>query len=216
MCVDDHAFLAEGLKTRLSMERDIAFVAWLGAADDLVETARREKPDVVLLDIEMPGKDPFEAIDDLRRALPSARVIVFSAYVRDRYIDDALNRGAWGYLSKGDSPDRVVQAIRAVAGGEFAFGETILERTRASGDSRPSAGHAAAARPPSRIDLLTPRELQILRMIGKGMSRQDIADSIHRSAKTVDNHRAAIMEKLQIHDRTELALFAVREGLAEA
>ncbi|MHC4947269.1 MAG: response regulator [Planctomycetota bacterium] len=211
LCVDDHAFLAEGLKTRMSLEPDLEFVGWLETAENLVDEARRSEADVVLLDIEMPGPDPFEALEDLHRQTPDVRTLMLSAYVRDHYIDQAVQAGAWGYLSKSDSPDAVVEAIRKAVAGQFALGPDVLERCGSSRDPR----SRAAQKPKSKLEMLTPRETQILRMIGRGLSRTEIAAAIHRSPKTVDNHRAAIMQKLGIHDRVELARYAISEGLAE-
>jgi DNA-binding NarL/FixJ family response regulator len=211
MCVDDHAFLAEGLRTRFSMESDLEFVAWLPQADRLVEEARAKQPDVVLLDIEMPGADPFETVEALHRLAPDARVIMFSAYIRDHYIDAAVSRGAWGYLSKSDPPEVVIDAIRKVERGEFAFGPKVLERFQSDRLGRRDAGEERK----TKLDLLTPREKQVLRLIGQGLSRTEIAKSLHRSAKTIDNYRASIMEKLEIRDRVELARYAIREGLSE-
>ncbi len=211
LCVDDHAFLAEGMKSRLSIEADMEIVGWLESAEGLSEEVQRREADVVLLDIEMPGPDAFEVLASLCQSNPQVRTIMLSAYVRDHYIDAATKAGAWGYLSKSDSPDSVVEAIRKVVGDEFAFGPKVLERCR------PRLGAPEQQDPPSsRLDELTPRETQILRLIGKGMSRVEIAHAIHRSPKTVDNHRAAIMRKLAIHDRVELARYALREGLTEA
>lgn len=212
MCVDDHAFLVEGLQARLSMSRDMQFVGRLPNAEDLVAEAKRLRPDIILMDIEMPGPDPFEALEDLGRQYPAARVIILSAYVRDHYIDAAVNAGAWGYLCKDDEPEMIINAIREVAAGSFAFGPNVM--SRCSMKKRQAVN--GEAKPTSKIHMLTAREQQILRMIGKGMSRAEIAKALHRSPKTVDAHRAAIMEKMDIHDRVELALYAVREGLVEA
>lgn len=212
MCVDDHAFLVEGLRSRLSLSRDMEFVGRLPTADDLVAEAKRLRPDIILLDVEMPGPDPFEALDDLRRQCPSVKVIMLSAYVRDHYIDAAVNAGAWGYLCKDDEPDSIINAIREVSNGSFVFGPNVMGRCNLQKRGAPSESN----QPVSRFNTLTPREQQILRMIGKGMSRAEIAKALCRSPKTIDAHRAAIMEKMDIHDRVELALYAVREGLVEA
>jgi DNA-binding NarL/FixJ family response regulator len=214
LCVDDHAFLVEGLRTRLKLEPDIEFVGWLSSAKELIAEVERTKANIVLLDIEMPPPDPFEILGDLRRRLPDVRAIMLSAFVRDHYIDLAFKGGAWGYLSKSDDPTTVIEAIRKVHRGEFAFGERVLERCQTP-PTKASSSSAEAPKPASKLDLLTPRELQVLRLIGKGLSRIDIASAIHRSPKTVDNHRAAIMEKLAIHDRVELARYAISEGLTE-
>ena len=100
LCVDDHAFLVDGLKTRLEVENDMEFVGRLDTADDLVGHVQRLQAGVVLLDIDMPGADVFEAIDELHRRHPEARAILLSAYLRDQYLDSAFSSGAWGYLSK--------------------------------------------------------------------------------------------------------------------
>lgn len=212
LCVDDHAFLADGLRARFEQEDDLEFAGRLGSAEGLTQEVDRVSADVVLLDIEMPGPDSFEALDDLMRVRPDTRVIMFSAYVRDHYIDEAVKAGAWGYLSKGDQPEAAIEAIRTVARGEFAFSDEILARTQKKKKRSRSEPPAA---PKSKLDLLTPRERQILRLIGRGMSRTEIAEALHRSPKTIDVHRAAIMEKLKINDRVELVRFALREGLAE-
>jgi len=210
LCVDDHAFLAEGMRSRLALEDDMELVGWLESAENLPEEVGRTRADVVLLDIEMPGPDPFEAMAELHRRCPKVRTIMLSAHVRDHYIDAAVKAGAWGYISKNDTPDSVVNAIRITARNEFAFGPKVLRRCQPDQNAR-----ASRAPPVSRLVQLTPRELEILRMIAKGISRVEIASILHRSPKTVDNHRRAIMEKLGIHDRVELARYALREGLTE-
>lgn len=239
LSVDDHEFLTEGLRARLALEPDLELVGSLQSAEGLSSKVRDLGAQVVLLDIELPkGPDPFEAAAELRKQLPGVRTVMLSAFVRDRYVDAAVKAGAWGYLSKSDPVDSILSAIRAVACGTFTFGPTVLERCRQIGQPDPSqtsppgtasdsgtgvpvaagasGGLAPIAEPPaSRLGLLTPRELQILRMIGKGLSRTEIAKVIFRSPKTVDAHRSAIMEKLAIHDRVELARYAIREGLVE-
>ncbi|MBL0926026.1 MAG: response regulator transcription factor [Phycisphaerales bacterium] len=214
LCVDDHAFLLEGLRARLTLEPDIEVVGTISSLDGVAATIERLRPDIVLLDIEIPGgPDPFETIEDIHRQFPDVKVIMLSAYVRDHYIDSAVNAGAWGYLSKNDHPDSIVDAVRKAALGEFVFGPEVQRRTQIA----PQRGGqpTATASSTSKLHTLTHREQQILRMIGKGMSRIDIAKAIHRSPKTVDAHRASIMDKLAIHDRVELARYAIREGLVE-
>lgn len=210
LCVDDHAFLVEGLRARLGREADIEIVGELQRADELTPTAERLRPHVVLIDVDMPGRDAFEAIEDVTRAHPEVRCVLLSGYIRDTYLDAAVKAGAWGYLSKQDTPSSIAAAIRDVHAGRVSFSTEVNERCGVP--AGPEGGRAAA----SRLALLTPRELQILRMIGRGMARNDIAASIHRSPKTVDAHRASIMDKLGLHDRVDLARFAIREGLVEA
>ena len=212
LCVDDHSFLVEGLAARFELERDLEFVGSLRSAERLVDAAREKRPDIVLLDIEMPGTDPFVAADDLRRAFPEVRTIFLSAYVRDHYISAAVKAGAWGYFSKSEDAAAIVEGIRRVADGEFAFSPKVQERCRpAAGSTR-----AGVEPPPTKLDALTAREQEVLRLIGRGMSREEIARTMCRSPKTVDGHREAIMQKLGVHDRGELVRYAIREGLVEA
>ena len=209
LCVDDHPVLVEGLKAKIETARDLEFLGHLPSADGLVNEVKKERPDIVILDIEMPGPDPFEAAEDLQGQCPEVRTLFLSAYVKDHFIDSAFRAGAWGYLYKGDDLDSIINGIRQVARGEFVMGPRVLDR------SNPAKTKREKKTVSSKLATLTPREIQILSMIGRGMSRTEIAKVTHRSVKTIDTHRAAIMKKLDISDRTELALFAVREGLVE-
>jgi two-component system response regulator NreC len=208
LCVDDHEFLADGLKARLAVTDDLEFVGWLPTAEGLLGRIKDTAAQVVLLDVEMPGPDPFEAIEDVRRRFPDTKILVLSAHVRDHYFESAVEAGAWGYLSKGDKPEFLVEAIRKAARGEFAFSPEVEERcwipSRRGGETRAS-----------RLSGLTNREQQVLRLIGRGMSRAEIARVLHRSPKTVDAHQTAIMNKLDIHDRVDLVRYAIRERLVE-
>lgn len=212
LCVDDHAFLVDGLRARFELESDMECIGRLSSAAGLLNEARKHKPDIVLLDIEMPGPDPFEAADDLHRQSPETKTVFLSAFVRDHYISSAIDSGAWGYFSKSDDPDAIVDGIRKVMRGEFCFGPSVQERCKPS-----RAGRRGKPEPPTtKLSTLSPREQEVLRMIGRGMSRSEIAEVLCRSPKTVDGHREKIMEKLDIHDRAELVRFSIREGLVEA
>lgn len=213
LCVDDHAFLVDGLAARFDLERDIECVGRLESAEQLISQTQELRPDVVLLDIEMPGPDPFEAVVELLRLVPDTRVVFLSAYVRDHYISAAVAAGAHGYFSKSDDPAEIIGGLRTVARkGEFAFGPKVLQRCRPT--KRP--GRAGVVSPRTKLDDLTARELEILRLIGRGMSRTEIGETLCRSPKTIDGHREKIMHKLDIHDRAELVRYAIREGLVEA
>ena len=211
LCVDDHSFLVEGLRARFELESDLECVGSLPNAEALVPQAKQLRPDIVLLDIEMPGPDPFEAADDLRRQCPDVRTVFLSAYVRDHYISSAVKAGAWGYFSKSEDAATLVEGIRKVAHGDFAFSPKVQERCQ----PRKGFKRGQLTPPSSKLDALTPREQEVLRMIGRGMSRSEIAETMCRSPKTIDGHRESIMEKLDIHDRAELVRFAIREGLVE-
>jgi two-component system NarL family response regulator len=208
LCVDDHVFLADGLRARIDAEPDMQFAGHLESADRLMETVQKLRPDIVLLDIDLPGRDPFDALLDLKRDAPRTRAIMLSAHVRDRYIDLAYKAGAWGYLSKGDSPDSIIAGIREVVAGRVASSPSVQERMDAAKPGRDATQ--------SKLETITRRELEVLRMIARGMGRTEIAAELHRSPMTIDNHRKSIMKKLDIHDRGELIRFAIAEGLVEA
>ncbi|MFG0285889.1 MAG: response regulator [Phycisphaerales bacterium JB039] len=217
LCVDDHAFLVEGLRSRLEMERDLHIVGRLATADDLVLEARRLRPDLVLLDIEMPGVDPFEAAEDLHNRCPEVKTIILSAFVRDHYLSAAFGAGCWGYFSKSDEVEDIVDGVRRAVAGEFVLSPKVAERCKPLpelADARAAA--RAQARPPaSRLESLTGREQEVLRLIGRGLTRSEMAAALHRSPKTIDGHRERIMRKLDIHSNAELVRFAIREGVAE-
>lgn len=215
LCVDDHAFLVEGLNARFELEDDLELVGRLPNADNLVSEVKRTKADIVMLDIEMPGPDPFESLAELKRHCEDTRTIMLSAYIKDHYIDAAYKAGAWGYFCKSDDTNEIIKGIRKVASGEFALGPKVQERCQPMRGLRRDKGKAGST-PTSKLDLLTPRELEVLRMIGRGMTREAIAQTLSRSPKTIDGHRELIMKKLDIHDRGELVRFAIREGLVEA
>jgi DNA-binding NarL/FixJ family response regulator len=212
LCVDDHAFLVEGLSARFALERDFELVGRLSTAENLAAEVKRTRPQVVLLDIEMPGPDAFDALAELTRQNSDARVIMLSAYIRDHYIEAAYKAGAWGYFCKSDEMNAIVEGIRKVAGGEFALGPKVQERCQPGKTRKPGDDKT----PKTKLDLLTPREQEVLRLIGRGMSRTEIAKTLSRSPKTIDGHRELIMKKLDIHDRGELVRYAIREGLVEA
>lgn len=218
LCVDDHAVLVEGLKAQFAIDKRIQCDGYLPTAQGLLEEVTRLMPNVVLLDIEMPGPDVFEMADRLRHKHPDVRFIFLSAHVRDGYLTAAYKCGAWGYFSKADDLDAIVNGIMDVArseGGAFIMGPKVKERFQ------PAAGRAAAitnrARAPqTALQSLTVREIEVLRLIGKGFARNDIAEELSRSAKTIDGHQERIMKKLDVTSRAELVRFAIREGLAEA
>ncbi len=207
LCVDDQEFVADGMRARLGVETDMEVVGWLDTPQDLVDEVARTRADIVILDIELPGHDPFEVLADLTKRRPDVRTIMLSAFVRDQYVDAAVAAGAWGYLSKADAPDSVVDAIRKVAHDEFAFGPMVIERCLPGlGGISERAGSVAA---------LDEDERRVLGMIAHGLTCADIAGSIHCSVETVEGRRDAIMRKLGVRSAGELARLALREGLVE-
>jgi DNA-binding NarL/FixJ family response regulator len=221
LCVDDHALLVEGLKAQFAIDDSIRVVGRLGSADGLLEEVARLRPDIVVLDIEMPGPDVFEAADRLHHAFPALRFVFLSAHIRDGYLSAAYKCGAWGYFAKGDDLDDIVAGLREVArstGGTFVLGPKVRERCARpdAGSPRARRGAASDSAPGVLLDSLTAREVEVLRLIGKGLSRNEIASELSRSAKTIDGHQERIMKKLRVETRADLMRFAIREGLAEA
>jgi len=219
LCVDDHAVLIEGLKAQFAIDGRIRVVGRLASAERLLDEVARLKPDVVLLDIEMPGPDVFEMADRMRHMYPALRFVFLSAHIRDGYLASAYKCGAWGYFAKGDELEDIVAGIKELArstSGTFVMGPKVRQRC---GAARPSSASTTAredAKPNTLLDSLSPREVEVLRLIGKGLSRVEIAKALSRSAKTIDGHQERMIKKLGVESRADLMRFAIREGFAEA
>lgn len=220
LCVDDHAVLVEGLKAQFAIEGRIQVVGRLPSADNLLEEVSRLAPDVVILDIEMPGPDVFEMADRLRHMHPKLRFVFLSAHIRDGYLAAAYKCGAWGYFAKGDDLEDIVEGLKELARsstGTFVMGPKVRERCGVPKTSRSRASQTEeSGRPSTPMESLTTREIEVLRLIGKGLSRVEIAKQLSRSAKTIDGHQERLMKKLNIESRSDLMRFAIREGFAEA
>lgn len=207
---DDHSLVRSTLATWLRTTAGFNVVAEVGNADAAVDACINANPDVVVLDIDMPGLQCFDAARSIKARCPNTRVLFLSAFFHDRYIEDALAVEASGYVTKGESPQTIVEAIRiAVAGGVY-FSPEIKSRLIID-----SNGVRLGTKTATRSALLTSREVEVLRYIARGMAKKEIAATMHLSVKTVDNHCTSMMNKLDIHDRVDLARFAIREGLAE-
>lgn len=229
LCVDDHAVLVEGLKAQFAIEGKLEIVGRLASAAKLVDEALRLRPDVVLLDIEMPGPDAFETADRLRRICPGVCVVVLSAHIRDAFITASFSAGVRAYFSKSEDLNDIVNGIREVVRngqGSFVLGPKVRERcrpaARARGPIEPEKRTHEALDvgrrdlPLTLLSSLTTREADVLRLIGRGLSRQQIAKQLSRSVKTIDGHQERMLKKLGIASRSDLMRFSIREGLAEA
>lgn len=210
LLVDDHAITREPLAERLQREPGFTVVGQAGTADQAVSKVKECGPDIILMDIQMPGLNCFDAARSIAAIQPGARIIFLSSFVQDHFIDEALAVRASGYLTKDETPETVVAAIQEVASGGAYYSERIRSRIVIdSGGARLGEGRH------SRGSTLSRREKEVLRYIGQALDRQTIAELMHLSPKTVDHHITRIMDKLGIHNRVELARFAIREGLAE-
>lgn len=210
LLVDDHALVRNTLSAWLRQTGRFEVVGTAADADTAVTEAIRLQPDVVVMDIDMPGLLAFDAARVIRSRTPGTRILFLSAYFHDRYIEEALNVEASGYIGKGQPPERVAEAIATVASGGVSFAPEVQSRIVIDQSGLHLAGTGR-----TRTSTLTPRELEVLRYVARGMAKKDIAKTMHLSVKTVDNHCTSLMTKLDIHDRVDLARFAIREGLAE-
>jgi DNA-binding NarL/FixJ family response regulator len=211
LLVDDHALVREALGNWLRQDPAFRVIGDVGSADEAIAVAVREVPDIIVMDIDMPGLLAFDAVRTIRARCTKTRVVVLSAFFHDRFIEDALKAEASGYITKTEPPDVVARAIKTVAAGGVFFSKQVQERIIVD-----SHGARLADEAKTRASTLSPREMEVLRYIARGLSKKDIAGVMHLSVKTVDNHSTSLMTKLNIHDRVELTRYAIREGLAEA
>lgn len=207
--VDDHALLRGGLAVQIDNESDMEVVGGCADAGTGIDLVAMHRPDIVLMDIHLPGLNCFAACRTMGSQSPSTRVIFLSAYDHDAWIDQALEVRAWGYVTKGERFSEIREAIRSVMRGRVHFSEAIKARLVAGRNGLELKG---ASR--SRLSTLSPREREVLQYLAQGLSVKEVARTMHLSAKTVDNHKSNIMAKLDIHDRVTLARFAYREGIA--
>jgi len=210
LLADDHAIVREGVKMILTAEPDLEVV---GEAEDglqAVEMARRLKPDVAVLDVSMPRLNGIEATRQIRAALPDTQVLALTMHSDDTYVFQLLKAGASGYVLKRAAATDLVQAVRAARRGEAFLYPAIAKAVVADYLKRLESGEGREA-----YDGLTEREREILTLVAEGVTNQDIAERLYISIKTVQTHRAHIMEKLSLHDRTQLVRYAIRKGLIE-
>ena len=209
LLVDDHEVLRDTLAARINAEPDMLVVGQAGDAEAGVREAKTGRPDIVLMDIDMPGSCPFAAASTIGSRLPETRIIFLSAYSHDMYIQQAIAVKAWGYVTKKESYATICQAIREASAGSVFFSDDIQARV-VSGPE----GLELAPGTKARATLLTQREVEVLRHLARGLSTKEIASAMHISVKTVNSHKTHLMCKLGHHDRVELARYAFREGIA--
>jgi len=207
---DDHGLVREGLATCLADTPDLAVVAAVASGDDVLAAAKQHAADVVVLDIDMPGLDAFEAARRVQTDRPEARVLFLSAHQHDHYIELALAAGASGYVSKSEPLEQVLTAVRTVARGGIWFSDSIRERLIID-----TTGVRLGTARQTRATLLSPREREVLRHVAQGLSNKDIAAALHVTARTVEHHIERLSAKLDVHGRVNLARYALREGLLE-
>ena len=209
LIADDHAVVRQGLRTFLELQEDIEVVQDVADGEAAVAAVEQQAPDVVLMDLVMPGVDGVEAIRRIRERRPQARVLVLSSFLDDERLFPAVRAGAAGYLLKDVEPRELVKAIRTVHGGEGLLHPAVAARLM-------EEFAAADPRPQPDAEGLTTREREVLTLIAGGLPNKLIARELSISEKTVKTHVSSILGKLGLSDRTQAALYAVRAGLLES
>jgi NarL family two-component system response regulator LiaR len=206
LVADDQTIVRKGICALLATEAAIEVVGEAQDGQEAIEQARRLQPDVILMDLVMPRVDGLEATRRITGHQPEARILVLTSFAGDDQVFPAIRAGALGYLLKDAGPEALVDAIRQVHRGESSLHPTIARKLLLE-LSEP------AAREPDR-DLLTPRELEVLRLVAQGQSNREISEQLGISEATVRTHVSSILSKLKLPSRTQAALYALREGLA--
>jgi DNA-binding NarL/FixJ family response regulator len=206
LIAEDHPLFREGMRGRLDRVADVAVVGEAASGDEAVELAHKLEPDVILMDIKMPGLNGIEATREIQQASPQIGVLVLTMFEDDDSVFAAMRAGAKGYLLKDSGGEGVVHAIRAVASGEAVFGPGVAERIM-------GFFSAPRAAPRRTFPELTEREEEILSLVAQGKSNREIARQLFVSLKTVRNHVSNILLKLQVADRAQAVIRARDAGM---
>jgi DNA-binding NarL/FixJ family response regulator len=207
LLVDDQAMIRAGLRMVLESEPDLVVVAEASNGTEAVQIGKRERPDVVLMDVRMPEMDGIEATRLLIEAVPDTKVIVVTTFDIDDYVYGALRAGASGFLLKDAPPDDLIAAIRVVAGGDALIAPSVTKRLIAEFAGR------REEKPVHGLDDLTERETEVLALIARGMSNSEIAAELFVSETTVKTHVSHILTKLDLRDRVQAVVAAYEAGL---
>ncbi len=205
LIVDDHAVVREGLRTLLGYQIGLEVVGEASNGLQAVEQARALQPDVILLDLVMPRMGGVQAIGEIKKENPDARILILTSFAEDDKVFPAIKSGALGYLLKDSSPQELLRAIRQVHQGESSLHPTIARKLIRE-ISQPSD------LPPAQ-EPLTPREMDVLQLVAQGLSNPEIAEKLFISERTVRNYVSHILDKLHLANRVQAALYALREGL---
>ena len=209
LLADDHALVRRGLRLVLDAEPDLEVVAETGDGAEAVQRALEPEVDLAILDISMPRMTGLQAARELHRRRPDLRILMLSMHQNERYLYEALKAGAAGYVLKSVADRDLVNAVRAAMRGEpFLYPGAMTPLIE-------EYLHRARTDQPLREEPLTAREQEVVKLIAEGYSTRQIADELVISEKTVDRHRANILEKLGMHDRVELTRYAIRHGLVK-
>ncbi len=210
LLVDDHAVVRQGLRALLEAEGDLVVVGEAEDGREAVQLARKTFPDVVLMDVAMPGMNGAEATRQILKSVPTTKVLVLTSYGDDDYVAQLLEAGAMGYVVKQTAAADLLKAIRQVQKGEAFFSPVIARRLQSNGQ-----GAFAMPQPDKKVPSLTSRETEVLQLVAEGLANKQIAAELAISIKTVEKHRQQAMNKLNIHDTAGLTRYAIAKGWVE-
>ena len=204
---DDQAVIRDGLEMLLNLEKDFQVVGSAQDGSEAVELAAQKQPDLILMDLKMPIMNGIEATREIRAKFPNIKILVLTTYDDDEWVFDAIRAGASGYLLKDTPRQKIIEAIRGTVDGKSFVDPAVAGKLLNQVASRQT-------QPTSILtEKLTERELDVLRLIAKGINNSEIAAQLHLSEGTVRNHVSAILEKLGVSDRTQAAVIAIQHGL---
>ena len=203
LVADDHNLMRAGLVSLIARLPEMVVVGEAADGREALRMVRELKPDIVLMDIAMPGLNGLEAAERIHGILPATKIIILSMHASEEYVAQALKAGASGYLLKDAATTELEMALKSMSMGQFYLSPAI---SRQVVDTLLRGG-------PTGIDLLTPRQREILQLIAEGKGTREIAETLHLSVKTVETHRAQLMDRLDIHDTAGLVRYALRKGL---
>ena len=202
---DDHPIVRQGLRVALGAQDDLELVGEASNGAEAVEVARRLEPDVMIMDLQMPVMDGISAIEEITEENEDACILVLTSFPDDNNVFSAIKAGAMGFLLKEAPPEDLLEAIRTVNSGEAALHPTIarklIQEVKAPTETR------------SSLDPLTPREMDVLKCLSRGLSNREIAEELTVSVRTVTTHMRNILDKLHVSNRTQAALYAIEHGV---
>lgn len=221
MIVDDHQIVRAGLRMLFAAEEDMIIVGEAGSGAEALQTVAALNPDVVIMDVAMPGMSGIEATQRIKEMMPEVAVLALTMHEDEQYFLEMLNAGASGYIPKRAAPDDLVSAIRVVYQGNVFLHATlakflineVLHHTDVKDSTMKDGGGKDTGKDEENPDSLTPREVEVLRLIAEGLTSREIAQQLVLSPKTVDRHRENIMTKLNLHSRVDLVKYAIGRGL---
>lgn len=212
MIVDDHPLFREGLKTIVNRDKKYTVVTEAGNGKEGIQLAKKHRPDIMLVDISMPGKNGIQMIRELKDALPKTYFIIISMHSEADYIVEAFRAGATGYMIKESAAAQLIKGLDAVAAGEL-FLDNALSQEVVFKLLQNKSDKASGRRDP--YTTLTAREQEVMRMLAEGLTPKDVAKKLYISPKTVENHRTNLMKKLGLNSTVELIRYAARLGLID-